>query len=906
MFEFAQGELAIASWCISQATGSSVMTDAVRGALESILDLAVSDGALTNRRRNTICSRLRSGTPPRRRSPPPAPPFLGLIAPFLAGVEADRRCFVVGAPVTTAVGAASDTPTDDQHAAGIKGLVALLTTAIEGNPSYATGSSYDQAALLDKILAILSSLGYDATKVDLNHAAGGVDPLAVLAGGAPVDVLVVPPIGRPDKLPVTRAIQRFVDMLGCSPRNDLQIAASLDVILPAMVASNVAPGSRILWVGHQTTRNEPRWLDTVRGACHETLIRTCCFAEVAHFMFRCTPFTAEWIVPFGGHVLHHVHVGDGDLLLRVVKAQSWIDWFVRVRPVWFRSPPRHESPASDALAAVAVKQEDEALPWTNELFGPAGRAFRHSFLPYGRWITLGDLGDFKQVILDDTEYHWLADAGNDAESVPLVESLPDIYEFDRSNAAEVLLDPAHRTEWEPCLLAEGDLLFQSEWDAERQELSHTLAIVPSAAAGALAPLESDLIAFAFDPSIPRPIRLWVSDFLQSPLADRWARMLNYDEGDNRSVFYWTGMLLPQPDDHLLAAYLSATDAAAKLRVAASKIDAERDKLFAEGAEPDRWNRLRGLAARAVASDFLAETMSTDELGVRVTFPLPLGVGFRGYRSQTPHAARFRAGLLLGENAAALLGAYWLALQDTLKQPVQRYYRQMVLRGCTFGSHLKLLEEHALLDFQHGPFGQFLLRDDFCSFIAVLRGIKRLRDQHSHHLKPSPDSAADDLDTLDRLLGSLLIGFAPFAAVQLVLVEKANNDPVTNICHSFRARRLAGDHPDGWHMAETAPRSGCLLPHVLYLSFFSREHRQGNQASEPVMRPAAPFIQYREDANGAPDVGVLQKIDADVPLYRSLLQTNAWQHGAARAQLATRMPEVFRSGQMSEERTISHE
>lgn len=712
----------------------------------------------------------------------------------------------------------------------------------------------------------------------LNLSEQSVDELGELAGNSPVDAIVIPPIHRAK--PTPPAFESFAtEVLDLAPGSDLGFA---DIeVGPALVSATLPVGSRVLWFGNQVQHS---WRPESRPACFAARRRTLQSAEtmdVVHFpdadgedRLRC--------VPLGGHTLFLAQLGPGHCKLRVERARSWVDWFVRLKPerTW------DDDARTDAF--VAVDSDEEELPWDYELFSPQGRAFRRQFLPFGAWVRLGTLGEFRDAFFDDERSvgKWWVEEPDEDYGEGAGAALPQtvrVRALDSTDIEKVRtggFDPdpdiyyyrlaaAGRDDWQEYLLKEGDLVFGGSY-LDEDPLSSCFAVVNQAAAGTIGVFEEGVSRFVFHEETPEAVRRWTVSFLQSPLGDQWARALKYDEVelDFFPAHIWPDFLIPLPAPHWLNAYDEAETAVERLGVSSAEFMMFRDQVF----EPDSdgraaWGRLGNIGARAAAVNLLLGNAADEELTLRFLHPYPLANGLRRVRTTVDPDKRIRRVAELGELTARTLVGFWLVLEqarpDGFPDSLAARFRRQLRSGFTFGGVLHLVQHHLIPRYESSPMAGYLDRSAVETADQSLRTLNELRNDLSHLRFPNGQKAREALKPAEAEAMKALAALEALAMLKLVRVEEVDADPVSSRCRRYAGRALAGDHPAGWPIEGSPLRATIVLERHLYL-----------KTTEGAMHPAAPMFALDPEA---PELGfgMIDRVTDEGVRYRSADSGRTW-------------------------------
>ena len=868
-------ELLLASWAISNATGNAVPSEEVTSRVRGILELAVANGSLTSKEQEHTLTRLLHGVPPEESTALPVAPAVVLIQRWLQ--EESRSKDVILLWFSCAK------PEDDENHAEdsmkrIAGQVTnLLVAELSGIPTYAVDPEPEQKLIVQGTSEALSEAGYCVQSHDLSEVSLSAIR-DIVPRDRPVNVVIIPPLGSFQGASVESATLAYVqDSLGVSA-SEREIAFCLPELIPALLVRELHTGSRALWFGYQSEEYASGERSELRRVCRESLVQYGEWIELAHFWFDAAPPLAGLLVLWGGHSLHTVRVGPAQCRLRIAEIRSWVDWFTRVQPSWFSTGVLAPVAAGSEFLPLSLTEEDAVLPWTYELMGPAGYAFRKEFLPYGKWITLNSIGSFRSAFLEDDDdigAYLAEDEDDEREWIPIVSSLEEARNWSVPDADGVWMEVKSRSEWDYALLREGDLLFDY-WNPEKEDLRDAFVVVGRDLAGALAPFEdSGLSSFVFGKSTEEVIREWVTQFLGSPAGDGWARIQGYDE--NQESHRWEHFLVPLPSSELLDAYERTDETISRLRQTAQRLQQDRKEIFDGGPTIPRWERLRNLGIRSGAISLLLTNAPPEELPIRLSYPYPISAGLRALRSKLEADERLEVGLKLAENTTALLLAYWLILEtaqcDGIPSKITNAYRNLLAKGLTFGKQLGILGQTIGTRYPDSAMATVLPPPAFRECLNSLTLPHELRNRRAHLLGPGQEDLSAAVAELDQQLMRALGALEPIAALQLLIVESADNDPITNRCSSYRARLLAGDHPDGWLVDSPAPLSHPVFPGAFYL-----------RTPAGSLRAVNPFLRLRRRRSGPPEIGVMNRIRERDVEYRSLIEPDSWTETAALEQV----------------------
>jgi hypothetical protein len=898
-----RGELSAAVHAIGRGAGRSAFSPEYQTAIAEILAGAENAGLIRSERRVALERRIRGGVPAPESADNPVGADaeiygFSILDGFLCTRDQSRPLLVVTwttdflnrviqPPVSTADLVRARLPEKDRWLA--ETLEPILQT-VRANIQF-SGDPEDVAEMETRVLTQLVGIfragsdGAHRLRVhDLLH--GGLEEFRQVAGDAPTDVIMIPPIH--DANPVPLSFHDFAaGVLG--PDGVMAMQYAEIEVGHAVSSTALPPGSRLLWFGNQIDFWGPA-SRPLRIAARRQTLENAEAIDVVHF----PDSDGEDLirsVPLGGDTLFVAHLGPSRCVLRVERARSWIDWFVRLRPerTWRGDVPRD--------AFVAVDPDEVELPWSHELFSPHGRAFRRQFLPFGAWVRLGTLGEFKVEFIngnkglgrwrvgghgDGAENEEEPDAGwkhgpaadSDAVRVRALRSdeIADVRNgtFDPDpDVGYYALDAGARAEWQKYLVKEGDLVFGAA-SLEAVSLPFRFAVVTEAAVGAIGAYEDGVTRFVFNDDTPAIARQWTVAFLQSTLADEWARALKYDELDEDfgpdQVF--PNFLIPLPAPHWLSAYAQAAEAENRLATAARSIARLRAQVFepqVDGAAA--WSRLQNVSARANALNTLLGDVEDAELTIRFLHPYLIADGFRRIRTTADPEKRLRRVVELGEVTAGVLVSFWLTLERAnpagLPPALATALRERLRRGLTFGGLLQLIQQHLIPAFERSPLLPFLAASAVEAADRSLRSLNNIRNNLSHNRIPDRTAATAVLRQAEEAALDTLVALESLAVLQLVRVDQVEADPVSGRCRLFSGHVLAGDHPAGLPITDSPPDPTLVFPGHLYL-----------RTPEGAMLPATPMFSLDPEA---PEIGLgmIDRITSKVVEYRTPGTSRTW-------------------------------
>jgi hypothetical protein len=891
------GELAGALQAIEDAAGHHSFSPEYQSALGEILTRAQAEGVVDGERCLRLLSEVSEGSV--RTEPQDGTGdeddfvLIGptLLEGFLVGRDTNRPLLVVS---WSASGPDLSLPERDKSSSRSGGVVDALSDETkagfrrigwgfrvvrQGLPFYATLE--ETAELQREILATAPreylNLEGEFTSINLSHLTTSD------LHDEPVDVLLIPPVQATLELP--EPLRSFAeDSLGATSE---AVGLAAQEIAPAFILSRLQEGSRLVWFGYQSGKHRPDETHGIRVAARRAVLQDAEALDVVHFPHMAGRDQVHFVA-LGGHTLSVARKGAKPCRLRVERARSWIDWFVRLRPDWTWLADPELPPAF-----VLVEADEDDLPWTPELFGTQARPFRREFLTFGSWATLGSLGRFDSV--ENHRFEWRPhraeqeeECGWDSSAQSVRIRAIDADELGDINTGSFDPDPDEgyyelysneRNQWEPHLLREGDLLFGWSFHGDR-DLSSCIAPVRGATVGTLATIEDGIERFVFHDHTAPAVREWVGEFLVSPLGERWARVAGFlwHEDELGWQERWPDFLIPLPSPHLLRAYLGSEDTIELVFSVLNEFGRLRKSILAADIDRrGRWSRLRNLSVRSAALNLLLEGGSSEDIAVRLLHPYPVANALREARILVDPEDRLRALVGLGEVTAGVLAGFWLTLQRATAAGVSAnasaLLRQHLRRGLTFGGWLQLVDQHLLPEFERSALAPFLDADSVMIAIGFLQFLKEIRNDLSHSRPPCGTLPEEIVEVAEDAAVKAVVALEPLAAIQLLRVEQAVVDPLSGKCHSYTGRVLAGDHPAGWPTSASDPPPPALIfTNHLYL-----------RTPAGAVVPANPMFALEPNIPGI-GVGIIDSIMGEGVRYRRLDAPRVWVDQQARKHL----------------------
>jgi hypothetical protein len=537
--------------------------------------------------------------------------------------------------------------------------------------------------------------------------------------------------------------------------------------------------------------------------------------------------------------------GTGPATFRFVRLDTFANWFANLDKAAAEGFFGGINDARRAESALWLPDSEIEAEWEPEFHSLERRKTEGDFLSVGEWVAFEDL---THGLANEEENCFSNEELGIGVRVPVLE----IDDWDKmvegrwGGAFSGATTYVGQEGVEEFLLKKDDILVPcTPWGVGLQGNLH---IVREEEAGAVPSWE--LLAYRILPKW-NFARDWVVAFLRSDAGAAWLAMSEptADFPNYQRLERW---LLPVPNRSMALAFARSLELEERLRSSLSDLKAKRESVMRVGPEGPRLHSLPSLVSEVRALDQAVADLGSLQSKIRALYPTFLASGYRDYITASLLDPEIESGLRLVENCAAylvVLSAVQLEADGMLAgSEFLRMMKSGLKAGLTFGSWIKLFEASA----NHPsmtPLGETLalVRSD-PGVSASFETAKALRNDRAHHRLSRPDADRKRVE-LRQTVEAVFEALEPLTQYELVMVEEAHNDPRMNLCRSYRARVLAGDHPNGRKEAGSAPIR--LESRSLYI-----------RPAEDVWLVTSPFVVHRESTNSRiVELGVMDRWDS---------------------------------------------